>query len=76
MDTTKIETRLRIIMRAANDLERATGVGGAVAETIQEQCNAIAREAGSDLRFGIGGAHEVTTNANVTGLAPAQENDK
>ncbi|HMZ56322.1 MAG TPA: hypothetical protein PLT48_15820, partial [Nitrospira sp.] len=58
------------VMRAANDLERATGVGGAVAETIQEQCNAIAREAGSDLRFGIGGAHEVTTNADVTGLPP------
>lgn len=62
MDTTKLEARLRNIMRAVNDIERATGIGGALAETVQEQCNAIARDAGSSLRFGLGGENPVTYN--------------
>jgi hypothetical protein len=66
MDKPKLETRLRIIMRCVNDLERASGVGGAVAETVQEQCNAIARDSGSSLRFGLGGENPVTPNKLMT----------
>jgi hypothetical protein len=60
MENEKLEFRLRNIMRATNDLERATGHGGAFAERIQEQCNAIARDAGSDLRFGLGAENPMT----------------
>ena len=66
MDIQKLEARLLNIMRHVNDIERATGVGGAAAEIVQEQCNAIARDAGSRVRFGLGGENPTTPNAALT----------
>ncbi len=67
MDLNQLETRLRNIMRAVNDLERSSGLGGALAETVQENCNAIAKDAGSRVRFGLGGENP-TAHGRTYGL--------
>lgn len=46
MDKDKLRTRLNIILGQINRLEWKTGVGGSYFETVQEQCEAIAKDFG------------------------------
>lgn len=49
-----VEKKLRTLMGAVNSYEKATGIGGAYAETVQEVCNSLLREVGSKVKFGAG----------------------
>ncbi len=58
-ESARIEAKLRALMGAVNAYEKATGVGGAYAERIQEACNGLLKMAGSSVRFGLGGENPV-----------------
>ncbi|MFY9479145.1 MAG: hypothetical protein WAQ08_15985 [Aquabacterium sp.] len=49
-----VERKLRSLMSAVNSYEKATGIGGAYAETVQSACNSLLREVGSSVKFGAG----------------------
>lgn len=49
-----MERKLRALMGAVNSYEKATGIGGAYAETVQSACNSLLREVGSKVKFGAG----------------------
>jgi hypothetical protein len=53
MQTDKIAAYLRWIMRTVNNFETKTGQGGWYAEEMQLACNAIAKETGAPVKFGI-----------------------